>query len=93
MHAADGPVAIDPWPSVGDPAFDVALYLAWRDHDRPLMAEWRSVSSPRVDAWTWALSVLERNPKDPQQDERRQLVELLRPAGTTGRKLTHGILV
>jgi hypothetical protein len=73
-----GPIAFDPLPAIGDPDIDLARYLAWRGHTRPIHEEWGSVSTPRIDLWAWAYSVLHRNDKDPQRDAREEIIDEIR---------------
>lgn len=63
--------AIDPMPCLGDPAFDLALWVATRNHHAVSIADTlRSLHGPdtyenqRLDAWTWALAVLESRSHD-----------------------------
>lgn len=68
-------MAVDPKPAIGDPSYDLAFYLAWREQDLPVLADWKSVSEPRLDQWVWALSVMERKGKDAFPEHRESLIE------------------
>jgi hypothetical protein len=69
-------MAIDPKPAIGDPIYDLAFYLAWREQDLPTVAEWSTVRAPRLNRWVFSLSVLEREGRDCRPGEREEIIRL-----------------